>query len=195
MAKKLLTKKQKRQFVYALLSFILAGFVWLGQKQGWLEQPLVEKDVSQTNDTINKETLKPDEAVVVSVVDGDTIKVAINGQKETVRLIGVDTPETRDPRKPVQCFGDAASNFTKNLVSDKKVRLESDSKSSNRDRYDRILRYVYLQDNTLVNIEIISQGYGFAYTSFEFDKINEFKLAEKQAREGNLGLWGSCPST
>lgn len=132
---------------------------------------------------------------VVQFEDGDTITIDMNGAEERIRMIGVDTPETKDPRKPVQCFGKAASDFTKNLIGNDPVRLESDSLSSNRDRYNRLLRYVYLPDGRLVQAEIIKQGYGFAYTSFPFTKSEEFKGFETAARTANSGLWNSCEPT
>lgn len=124
--------------------------------------------------------------------DGDTIVVDMNGKKEKVRFIGVDTPETKDPRKAVQCFGRAASQFTKDFIGTNPVRLEADPTNTNRDRYARLLRYVYLPDGRLVNLEIIKQGYGFAYTSFPTQKSEEFKAAENDARTHNRGLWSSC---
>lgn len=129
---------------------------------------------------------------VVRFDDGDTIVVDMDGHNETIRFIGVDTPEVKDPRKPVQCFGKSASQFTKNLIGNQSVRLEADPTNTNRDRYNRLLRYVYLPDGRLVNAEIIKQGYGFAYTSFPFTKKEEFKKYESQARNENRGLWGSC---
>lgn len=129
---------------------------------------------------------------VIDVADGDTITVDMNGRQERIRMIGVDTPETHDPRKPVQCFGQAASDFTKQLIGNQAVRLEADPLSTNRDRYDRLLRYVYTTDNKLVQAEIIKQGYGFAYVSFPFSKLDEFRHYEKDAREQNKGLWAGC---
>lgn len=127
--------------------------------------------------------------------DGDTIVVDMNGHNEKIRFIGVDTPETQDPRKVVQCFGQVAGDFTKQLIGSQTVRLEADPLSSNRDRYNRLLRYVYLPDNTLVQAEIIKQGYGFAYTSFPFTKSQEFSELQKQARGQNRGLWKECNPT
>lgn len=137
----------------------------------------------------------PGTFAVTDFSDGDTITVDMNGKDETIRFIGVDTPETHDPRKAVQCFGEAAATFTKQLIGTQRVRLEADELSSNRDRYDRLLRYVYLPDNRLVNAEIIKQGYGFAYTSFPFTKSEEFKRYEQEARDNNRGLWSSCEPT
>ncbi|MES2971255.1 MAG: thermonuclease family protein [Patescibacteria group bacterium] len=129
---------------------------------------------------------------VTEFSDGDTITVDMNGTQERIRMIGVDTPETKDPRKAVECFGKAASEYTKQLIGNGPVRLEADSLSTNRDRYDRLLRYVYTSDNKLVEAEIIKNGYGFAYVSFPFSKLDEFRLYEKEAREQNRGLWAGC---
>lgn len=129
---------------------------------------------------------------VTEFVDGDTIAVNMNGNKETIRFIGVDTPETHDPRKVVQCFGQAAAAYTKQLIGNNPVRLESDPLSTNRDRYNRLLRYIYLPDGRLVQAEIIKNGYGFAYTSFPFTKSYEFLNYQKQAREQSKGLWSDC---
>lgn len=129
---------------------------------------------------------------VVRFDDGDTLVVNMEGNQETIRMIGVDTPETKDPRKPVQCFGQAASDFTKSLIGNNPIRLEADPQNTNRDRYDRLLRYVYMPDGRLVNSEIIKHGYGFAYTSFPFGKKDEFKQYENEARESSKGLWAGC---
>lgn len=129
---------------------------------------------------------------VIKTEDGDTITVDMNGVEERIRFIGVDTPETHDPRKPVQCFGRSAGNFTRQLIGQNPVRLESDPLSSNRDRYNRLLRYIYLPDGTLVQAEIIKQGYGFAYVSFPFTKSDEFLAYQTEAREQSRGLWASC---
>ena len=106
--------------------------------------------------------IKPVSATCIRAVDGDTIIVNIAGVKERVRLIGVDTPETKHPRKPVQHFGKEAYNFTWRMAEGKKVRLEFDQ--NQRDKYKRLLAYVYLEDGTFLNAEIVKQGYGHAYT-------------------------------
>ncbi len=118
------------------------------------------------------------------VIDGDTI--VIEGD-EKVRLIGVDTPETVHPNKPVEYFGKEASQFTKQMVESKQVRLEYDQQR--KDKYGRTLAYVYLKDGTFLNLEIIKQGYGFAYTKYPFKYLDEFREAEREARENKKGLW------
>ncbi len=128
---------------------------------------------------------------VVKVVDGDTLTIAIDGTNESVRLIGIDTPETKDPRKPVQCFGQEATNKMTELVSGKQVMLEADAVSGERDRYGRLLRYVRTPDGTFVNLELVKQGYAHEYTysnqSYKYQA--EFKQAQAYAQEHKLGLW------
>ena len=128
---------------------------------------------------------------VVRVSDGDTIKVAVGDKTETVRFIGVDTPESVDPRRPVQCFGKAASAKTKEMLLNKDVRLESDLLVGDRDKYKRWLRYIYLPDGTLYNKWLISAGYGHEYTykNGPYHFQDQFKQAERDAREHSRGLW------
>ena len=121
---------------------------------------------------------------VARVIDGDTLLLS-NGER--VRLIGVDTPELHHPLKPVQYFAREASEFTREMTEGKQVRLEYDWQ--NRDRYGRLLAYVYLQDGTFLNAEIIRQGYGFAYTKYPFRYREEFRQYEREARENGRGLW------
>ena len=121
------------------------------------------------------------------VIDGDTIVVETAGKHEKVRLIGVDTPETVHPSKPVEYFGKEASEFTRKNVEGKRVRLEYDWQ--NRDKYGRLLAYVYIEDGTFLNAEIIRQGYGFAYTRYPFKYLEDFREYEREARGNNRGLW------
>lgn len=128
--------------------------------------------------------------IVEKVVDGDTIKVKMDGELKTIRLIGLDTPEVVDPRKVVECFGQEASNKAKEILNNKKVRLEIDDSQGDQDNYGRLLRYVYLEDNTFLNKWMIENGYGHEYT-YEIPYIHQskFQEAENFARENKLGLW------
>lgn len=127
---------------------------------------------------------------VVKVVDGDTLDVDIDGKTERLRLIGIDTPETVDPRKSVQCFGVQASNKAKELLTGQYVQLESDESQGERDKYKRLLRYVILPDGTNFNKYMISEGYAHEYTYDEAYKYQaDFKQAEIDARNANKGLW------
>lgn len=122
--------------------------------------------------------------ICIKVVDGDTI--ILNGG-EKVRLIGINTPETKDLRKPVQYFGKEAFEFTKSLVEGKKVRLEYDLNI--KDKYGNTLAYIYLEDGTFLNAEIIKQGYGSVYTKFPFKYFEEFRMYEREARKNKVGIW------
>jgi micrococcal nuclease len=131
---------------------------------------------------------------VVKFTDGDTFDVNMNGTTETIRLIGVDTPETHKPDTPVQCYGPEASTFTERTLkaANNSVRLEADPLDDNRDRYGRLLRYAYLPDGKLLEQLIIQQGYGFAYLSFPFQKKVEFAGYQDDAQTNKLGLWSAC---
>ncbi len=130
---------------------------------------------------------------VVATVDGDTIKIVRDGATTTVRLVGVDTPETVDPHKPVQCFGKESSEETKRIIaeSDYEVRIVTDITQSKYDKYGRLLAYVYLQDGTMLDEYLVANGYGREYTfknsTYQFQK--EFRQAQANARALQLGLW------
>jgi micrococcal nuclease len=128
---------------------------------------------------------------VTYVFDGDTIEVDMDGTKEKIRMLGVDTPETHRPDTPVQCFGEAASEFTTNHIG-QYVRLESDIESQNRDRYGRLLRYVITSDGRNWSKTLVSEGYGFAYTAYPLSELQMIMRLEQEARESNRGLWGNC---
>ncbi len=124
------------------------------------------------------------------VLDGDTIELETG---EKVRLIGVDTSETRDPRKSVEYFGPEATAFTKSMVEGKRVRLEMDQANAHlghTDKYLRILAYVILEDGTFLNAEIIKEGFGLADTQYPFIYEKEFRLLEEEAINQKRGLWG-----
>lgn len=132
---------------------------------------------------------------VVKVVDGDTIAIGMQGKSVTIRLIGLDTPETVDPRKPVQCFGEEASKKAKEMLTGKSVRIETDPSQGEFDKYGRLLAYVYLEDGTFFNKYMIGEGYGHEYTyNLPYKYQKEFKDAESRAREEKKGLWadGIC---
>ena len=125
---------------------------------------------------------------VTRVIDGDTIELS-NGKK--VRYIGIDTPETVDTRKPVQCFGKEASKANKDLVLKKTVILKKDV--SETDKYGRLLRYVYLEDGTFVNLWLVKNGYASVYTyPPDIQHSEDFVAAQKDARNNKLGLWNAC---
>lgn len=127
---------------------------------------------------------------VEKVVDGDTLDVLVNGASVRIRLIGVDTPETVDSRKTVQCFGKEASEKASSLLSSKSIRLEYDASQGERDKYNRLLAYVFLEDGTNVNQHMIAEGYAHEHTyNVPYKYQDSFKRAEESARTSNKGLW------
>lgn len=129
---------------------------------------------------------------VVHVVDGDTIHVRLGTTRERVRYIGVDTPETRKPGTPVQCYGKAASARNAALVAGERVRLETDAEA--RDRYGRLLAYVYrVRDGRFVNAELVRGGYAQALTiEPNVRHADEFADLAGEARRSDRGLWRAC---
>ena len=129
-------------------------------------------------------------AVVARAVDGDTLALT-DGRR--VRLILVDTPETVDPNRPVGCYGPEASAFTKSLVEGQTVTLEKDV--SETDRYDRLLRYVYLPDGRMLNEVLLSEGYAQVATyPPDVKYVDRFLADQAAARNAGLGLWGAACS-
>jgi micrococcal nuclease len=135
----------------------------------------------------------PSAGTVVRAVDGDTIMVSAEGKVWDIRLLGIDTPETVDPRKPVQCYGPEASHFTKQLVTGRRVVLRYDR--DHRDRYGRLLAYVYLASgpDPFVNARLVRLGYA---RTFPFapntEHAAEFAALERQAALAGRGLWSAC---
>jgi micrococcal nuclease len=129
---------------------------------------------------------------VVRIVDGDTVKVRIGDSTHTVRYIGVDTPESVKPNEPVQCFGRQASSFNSRLVAGRSVRLEYGAER--RDRYGRLLAYVYLQGHSRsVNAELVARGYGRVLAiAPNTSHLRAYLRLERRARSRHLGLWAAC---
>ncbi|MEI6352545.1 MAG: thermonuclease family protein [Candidatus Nomurabacteria bacterium] len=142
---------------------------------------------------------------IVKVVDGDTLDIErIDGEKvlgikdtESVRLLGINTPETVDPRKPVECFGKESSNYLKNIASGRDVAIELDSTQGNLDRYGRVLAYVYIkkegvkdQNIFMLNSDMIKNGYAYEYTyELPYKYKDEFKMLETVSKNNHIGLW------
>jgi micrococcal nuclease len=145
---------------------------------------------SCSNESLNA---SPNSATVKSVVDGDTIEIAIGGKTERVRLIGVDTPETKHPTKGVECFGPEASAYTEQLLpKGTALRVERDVEA--RDKYGRLLLYVYIADsNVFVNLDLVMNGYARPMV-FEPNTAHmaDFAQAATQAELRNVGLWQAC---
>ena len=130
---------------------------------------------------------------VLKVIDGDTVDIDIKGNTERVRLIGVNTPETKHPTKPIECFGPEASAYlTQLLPKGTHVRIERDIEA--RDRYGRMLLYLYREsDNLFINLDLVSHGYGTPM-SIEPNTFHrtDFVHAAALAEVANVGLWKAC---
>lgn len=136
----------------------------------------------------------PGVARVRTVADGDTIDVSLNGHTERVRLLGIDTPETVDPRRPVGCFGPEASHETKTMLpSGTWVRLERDAEL--RDRYGRLLAYVTrLPDEVSVNEHLLANGFADTLRIGPNKAyVGDYAAARNRARAERIGAWGACP--
>ncbi len=132
-------------------------------------------------------------ATVVKTIDGDTIDVRFgDGRVERVRVLGVDTPETKDPRKPVQCFGQEASAYTHARLLGQHVRIETDVEA--RDKYGRLLAYVYV-GGARFDDELLRLGYGRLLIIPPNGAYAHAMLREElDARAARRGLWGACPA-
>ena len=167
----------------SLAILIITLAIALGRHYGWLHTGVQQ---AITHD--------PNLYTVNHFIDGDTISVTMNGKAQTIRFIGVDTPETHKPHTPVQCYGEQAAAFTKAHIQAQgnRVRLQADPVSDNRDVYGRLVRYVYLPDGQLLDELLIQNGEGFAYTYYPFTKSGNFSRAQTEAQASKKGLWGAC---
>lgn len=130
---------------------------------------------------------------IVYVVDGDTFKVKVKDKIVTIRMLGINTPETLDPRKAEECFGKQASDESKKILAGSMVRFEWSPNREVTDKYGRYLTYVYTKNGIFLNEYLISNGYAKEYTYGKaYSKQSEFKSLEKKAKKDKLGLWGMC---
>ena len=194
-------KKHFSKFLFVTLNAIAVFFITSLVQSPVFKQVQTGNQVAQDISTsptpavAGESTDSKDTFLVTKVIDGDTIELE-NGQK--VRYIGIDTPETVDPRRKVECFGKEASDKNKELVLNKRVQLVKDV--SETDKYGRLLRYVYVNDPSIdsgqvifVNNTLVREGFANASTYPPDVKFAlQFKKAEEEARAQGKGLWGSC---
>lgn len=175
---------KNKNWLFSVLALVLLTALF--GASGRINVPADKSPVS-----LMKPSFPVEEHVLVTrVIDGDTIEIAGG---ERIRYLEIDTPETVDPRRPVGCFGHEASAKNKELVEGKYVRLERDI--TERDKYGRLLRYVYVQDR-FINLELVKGGYAVIYT-FPPDVKHQKELlaAQQEAREAKRGLWSACSSS
>lgn len=182
-----------------LATVAVAAGAGMGRGGAQQAQKQLNKEILPATKTVVTETGEKELLTrIVRVMDGDTFVATVGGKEEKVRLIGIDTPEVVDPRKPVQCFGKEASNKAKEVLNDRYVHLESDPTQSDRDKYGRLLRYVFLEDGMFFNEYMVREGYAYEYTyrmPYKYQK--RFKAAQAEARDNKKGLWadGVCGNT
>lgn len=174
----------KKTLIYNILIAVLVLIAFFLQ-----ENPAKDQNIQVLGEHINNEAYE-----VVSITDGDTLKIKVSENEDakiqTIRLIAVNTPEIHHPTKPVECFGNEAKVFLENLLKDKKVKIETEPKDSDKDKYGRYLRYLFLEDGTNINEAIIKNGYGYEATyvnGYKYQKL--FKDAQNYAEQNKLGLW------
>jgi endonuclease YncB( thermonuclease family) len=173
--------------ILVLLVIVIAWFANIF----WQEFSFKSDSSSNSEQVSVGQSDQSDGGQVTSVADGDTIKVLIDGKTQTVRLANIDAPETVDPRKPVQCMGREASNKMSELVAGQQVMLMPDITQADRDRYNRLLRFVFLTDRTDVGLELIKSGYARSspYGSSPHKYLEAYIAAEASAKAEELGLW------
>ncbi len=187
--------------IFSIIILVCLGFVlfltekvffYSDKSEPLPQQEIIVKEIEEV--VVEEKIIKKVENplfMVTRVIDGDTIDVSIDGKIERLRLIGINTPETVDPRKPVECFGVEASNRAKELLNGKLVSLESDPSQGERDKYNRLLRYVFLEDGTNFNLRMIEEGYAYEYTyNTPYKYQAQFKRAQIEAKNAGAGLWG-----
>ncbi|HRV75847.1 MAG: thermonuclease family protein [Candidatus Nomurabacteria bacterium] len=169
-------KKKLAKSVTTLILIVIGGFYQLKTKNN------------------NLDTSQVGYYDVVSIADGDTITVDMEGKKEKVRFIGVDTPEIYHggDTSPSECYGEKAKAYIEAAIDNKRVKLVADEKGSNRDKYGRLLRYVYNYQNLSLDETLVSEGYGFAVDGFAYSKKQEYLSLMNDAENNKKGLWAIC---
>ena len=189
-----MTRANKKQIIYVLAVVLAVLQLFFNKNNPLPKVAVVPTDVlapTMTNVPNEKQKVK-----VVRVIDGDTVEIEGNIK---VRYIGVNTPELRDPRKPIECFGQAASDENKRLVEGKEIYIQKDV--SETDKFKRLLRYVWIGDPTVssaeaifVNDYLVRQGFAQVSTyPLDVKYVSQFLEAQKEAQENKRGLWKECP--
>ena len=193
-----MSKRKMRTIILMILGILAWGYSQYQTSrtpaQSPSPQPLIVDHATQVLPAASpSSTHIATNALVVKVVDGDTIEVRIDGgsEIEKIRLLGINTPESVAARRPVHCFGKEASNLAKQLMEGKRITLKEDVQADDRDKYGRLLRNILLEDGTDVNALLVKEGYAYAYVSFPLNKDRkaEMRRLEQEARTAKRGLW------
>jgi micrococcal nuclease len=190
-------QKTSRRFSVIISSiaafvFCIAAFLVKTPNPG----PASQKTTEDTGKSRQLGTITPEGTYLVSqVVDGDTVRVInSDNQKLTLRIIGINTPETVAPNQPIECFGPEASNRAKELLLNQRVQLEFDPSQAKLDKYGRTLAYVRINDRDFGEV-MLSEGLAREYTyNKPYAKVSTYTTAQKLAQKNKVGLWGECSS-
>ncbi len=185
-------KPMLKLVIVAVIGAVLASF-GLTISEDKIDQAVekvLETEESATDTPLNEST----NYEVLSVIDGDTIVVSINGGKDTVRILGINTPETKNAPQGEECFGAEASAEAKRLLQGALVTLETDSSQDARDKYNRLLAYVGLPDGRDFGQVLVADGFAYEYTYLgrEYKNQTQYQQAEAAAKAAKIGLWGVC---
>ncbi len=158
-----------------------AVIIFLFYYYHWLKRNIAKNTPSPTPTIKTSLT----QTKIVRVIDGDTIIVDMNGKNETIRLIGIDAPEIKEPGSKPQCFSQEATDKAKEILTNKNVNLEADPTQGERDKYERLLRYVFLTDGTNFNQLMIADGLALEYTYMgkKYKYYEDFKAAENPPKK------------
>jgi len=170
------TSAFRKLLLFVILCAAAAGLLWK------IVEPLISNSAAAERGLATATRVE-------RVIDGDTLVVSIGSREERVRLLGVDTPEMPRRGWPGEYLADEARAFVEQQVGNGTVRLESDPQRKDRDKYDRLLRYVELPDGRLLNAELIRQGYGYAFTRYPIMREDEFLQYQEVAQKAGYGVW------
>ncbi len=184
----------QKPIIATVFLLVVAAFFWIASPKNLHSPELNQQTLGAktTAPATPEPSLPPQKNTfpIVSVVDGDTLKVNIDGSVETIRIVGINTPETVDPRKQVECFGKEASTALKLLLVGKAVVLEMDPTQSDRDRYGRLLRFIFL-DGQDVGLAMIKDGFAqeALYSTTPHKYQPAYLQAQAEAQAAQKGLW------
>lgn len=184
-----MSRRKKNGLLFTFFFLFLPGLVMVDHLAGPPIRQVIERCAFYTEDqrTYHQQTFS-----VVDVIDGDTLDIDVpdgDSAVTRIRLLGVDTPETRHPTIGVMYFGPEAAEYTQSLAEGTMITVLMDSVGDQRDLYGRLLAYVQLEDGRILNEEIIRNGYGYADLRFEHSELNRYRMLMEQAMDRKAGLW------
>ncbi|MEN8127526.1 MAG: thermonuclease family protein [Planctomycetota bacterium] len=184
-----MSRTQRNALIAAFFFILTPLLIVLDHRFGGQLRQTIEQSTYSDPDfrTYHRKTF-----TVLEVIDGDTLDIDIpDGERfdTRIRLVGVDTPETKHPTVGLMYYGPEATDFATQLALDKQVTIVLDTVSDIRDRYGRLLAYVVLPDGRVLNAELIKNGYGYAYLGFPHSEFANYQTLMEQAIQEKKGLW------